>query len=77
MEWNGTNIREIVNAILDINPEVKLHVLNKKLILRDDDFEFNRAVLIGDIVKIPKRDIIEDDEFETEEQEININYETI
>lgn len=70
-EWTGNNYGEIVSKIVEVNPEVKIQILKSKIILRDDEFSFNRAVLIGDFIKVPLRENIEEDEFENNDEAVD------
>jgi len=62
--WTGDNFREVVQAILPVNSEIKIVLKNKRLTLRDEEMSFNRVILVDDMVKVPNRENNEEEESE-------------
>lgn len=61
--WQGDNYQAIIRALTSKNTEIKIHVNRKRLVLHDPTCDYHCCALIGEPVKIPKREtpIIEED----------------
>ena len=61
--WNGKNYEAIVTALTSKNTEIRIRVSRNRLFLKDPTCDYQCCALIGEPVKIPKREIpiIEED----------------
>lgn len=62
MIWTGSNLKQVVSRIFEIDTEIRLQVRFCRLILSAPERGFHRSFGIGEMIEILENNIIIDDE---------------
>lgn len=66
IQWNGNNYIQVIQAFDSLNRELKIKVIGKRLVVRDEEAGFYRVFALGDILEVPEKACEADEPIEEE-----------